>query len=88
MAQHLVTSIFFDGSLALEWEENSTPVNHESQRLERWLFDISKANFRDRYLMPALKWGLVEMTLPDKSRSSSQRYRLTPRGAAVLRRKQ
>jgi ATP-dependent DNA helicase RecG len=47
-----------------------------------------QANFRDRYLMPALKWGLVEMTVPDKPRSSRQRYRLTPRGSAVLRRKQ
>jgi ATP-dependent DNA helicase RecG len=39
-----------------------------------------QANFRDRYLKPALDLELVEMTIPDKQRSSKQKYRLTDRG--------
>ena len=37
-------------------------------------------HFRNAYLTPALEAGLVEMTLPDKPRSSKQRYRLTDTG--------
>ena len=39
-----------------------------------------QANFRDRYLKPALDLELVEMTSPDKPRSSKQKYRLTDKG--------
>lgn len=39
-----------------------------------------QANFRDRYLQPALSTKLIEMTIPDKPRSSKQRYRLTEKG--------
>lgn len=44
----------------------------------------SRANFIDRYLQPALDAELIEMTLPDKPRSSKQRYRLTPLGREAL----
>ncbi len=37
-------------------------------------------HFRKAYLMPALEAGLIEMTLPDKPRSSRQKYRLTGKG--------
>lgn len=40
-------------------------------------------HFRERYLIPALSDGIVEMTIPDKPRSSRQRYRLTARGEAL-----
>ena len=43
-----------------------------------------QANFRDRYLGPALEAGLIEMTIPDKPRSSKQKYRLTAKGRAVV----
>lgn len=36
-----------------------------------------RKSFSARYLQPALKQGLIEMTQPDKPRSRSQRYRLT-----------
>lgn len=36
------------------------------------------------YLTPALDAGLVEMTVPDKPRSSRQKYRLTDAGRALL----
>jgi len=45
-----------------------------------------QANFRDRYLGPALDAGLIEMTIPDKPRSSKQKYRLTEKGREYLKR--
>ncbi len=42
------------------------------------------ANFRDRYLVPALDAEFVEMTLPDKPNSRLQKYRLTAKGRALL----
>ena len=36
--------------------------------------------FHSAYLLPALASGLIEMTQPDKPRSSKQRYRLTTAG--------
>ena len=43
-------------------------------------------HFRDTYLNPTLRAGLVEMTIPEKPQSSKQRYRLTPAGRRYLRR--
>ncbi len=37
-------------------------------------------HFRKTYLAPALKAGLIEMTIPEKPRSSRQKYRLTRKG--------
>ena len=36
--------------------------------------------FRERYLVPALRNGLVEMTIPERPKSSKQQYRLTEKG--------
>jgi predicted transcriptional regulator len=44
----------------------------------------SQANFRDRYLTPALAAALIERTIPDKPNSRLQKYRLTPKGRALL----
>ena len=41
-------------------------------------------HFRKAYLLPALEAGLLEMTIPDKPRSSKQRYRLTEKGEKLL----
>ena len=41
-------------------------------------------HFRQAFLLPALESGLIEMTLPDKPRSSNQRYRLTRLGQRWL----
>ena len=40
--------------------------------------------FREAYLIPAMKNGLLEMTIPDKPRSSKQKYRLTDKGRMIL----
>jgi ATP-dependent DNA helicase RecG len=40
-------------------------------------------HFRKAYLLPALEARLIEMTIPDKPKSSKQRYRLTALGETV-----
>ncbi len=52
-----------------------TPMNRSEAQI--FLNLKGQANFRDRYLKPALDLELVEMTIPDKPRSSKQKYRLT-----------
>ena len=44
----------------------------------------NRTKFRDQVLGPLLTAGLVEMTIPDKPRSSRQKYRLTPAGRALV----
>ncbi len=44
----------------------------------------NRTKFRDQVLNPILDAGLIEMTIPDKPRSSKQRYRLTDAGRQVL----
>lgn len=43
-----------------------------------------RQHFLMEYLRPLLEAGLLELTIPDKPRSSKQRYRLTPLGQKVL----
>jgi len=40
----------------------------------------NRTRFRDQLLRPLLEAGLLEMTIPEKPRSSRQRYRTTPAG--------
>jgi fido (protein-threonine AMPylation protein) len=42
-----------------------------------------RVTFKDYYLSPALKLGLVEMTQPNSPRSPTQKYRLTEKGRAL-----
>jgi ATP-dependent DNA helicase RecG len=44
-----------------------------------------RTKFRDHVVRPLLDAGLLEMTIPDKPRSSRQRYRTTPVGTRLLR---
>jgi len=43
-----------------------------------------RTKFRHQVLNPLLEEGLIEMTIPDKPRSSKQRYRLTEKGRKFL----
>ena len=40
-------------------------------------------HFRESYLKPALEMGIIEMTIPEKSKSKKQKYRLTQRGLKI-----
>ncbi len=43
-----------------------------------------RTKFRQQVLNPLLMDGLIEMTVPDKPRSSLQKYRITIRGKSIL----
>ena len=55
------------------------------QRIQEALGLKHEDHFRHAYLLPALRAGLIEMTIPDKPRSSKQRYRLTSAGSEYLK---
>ena len=41
-------------------------------------------HFREKYLKPAMEAAAIEMTIPDKPRSSKQKYRLTRKGQELM----
>jgi ATP-dependent DNA helicase RecG len=55
------------------------------QGIQEALGLADREHFRKTYLVPALEQGAVEMTLPDKPKSRSQRYRLTAFGQRWLK---
>jgi len=46
----------------------------------------NEKHFRENYQQAGIKFGVVEMTLPDKPNSRFQKYRLTAKGAAIKKR--
>lgn len=54
------------------------------QQLQAALRLKDDEHFRKAYLLPALDAELIEMTIPDKPRSSKQRYRLTDKGRTLV----
>jgi predicted HTH transcriptional regulator len=54
------------------------------RELQKSLALKGEDNFRKLYLTPALELAAVEMTIPDKPNSRSQKYRLTSKGRALL----
>jgi non-specific serine/threonine protein kinase len=53
--QHLVASILFDGTLALEWEEPALADNHDRGKLEKLLLD----SFKKRTVENPAEWLLI-----------------------------
>lgn len=54
------------------------------QQLKEALGLKDDEHFRKAYLLPALDAGLIEMTIPEKPRSSKQKYRLRDKGRQVM----
>jgi ATP-dependent DNA helicase RecG len=57
----------------------------DRQSLQKTLRLKAEKNFRLVYLRPAMNLGLIEMTNPNKPRSSRQRYRITAKGKEMLK---
>lgn len=68
-----VTPQVWDLLIVFKGEESRT-------ELQKSLGLVDRKNFRINYLNPALEEGLVELTIPDKPKSSKQKYRLTEKG--------
>ena len=51
--------------------------------LMEWVKRTNRTKFREEILNPLIETLLVEMTIPDKPRSSKQKYRLTEKGRAL-----
>lgn len=57
---------------------------HSRQELQEKLGLSDREYFRKTFLQPAIEEGLIGLTIPDKPKSSKQRYKLTEKGKAVL----
>jgi ATP-dependent DNA helicase RecG len=53
---------------------------HSITELMEWVGRRNRTKFREEILNQLLETRLVEMTIPDKPRSSKQKYRLTEKG--------
>lgn len=60
------------------------PEEKSSGNLREILGIRHRPTFRDNYLHPAIEADLIEYTIPDKPRSSKQKYRLTEAGRQAL----
>ncbi|NIM78674.1 MAG: hypothetical protein GTO20_07785 [Candidatus Aminicenantes bacterium] len=45
----------------------------------------NREHFRKEYLNPAIRAGLIELTIPDKPNSKNQKYRITEKGKIFLK---
>ena len=58
----------------------------DRQEIQNQLNLSDRENFRQNYLKPALEFGFIEMTIPDKPNSRLQKYRLTNLGKQLKKR--
>ena len=79
-----VTLTFFTPEATPEVRRLLDVMNGEMSRreLQSALKLKDDEHFRKAYLLPALE-KYIEMTQPDKPKSSKQRYRLTPLGKTI-----
>jgi len=59
---------------------NAFTAEHSRTELQNHLGLSDRENFRINYLVPAIENDFVELTIPDKPKSSKQQYRLTEKG--------
>jgi ATP-dependent DNA helicase RecG len=56
---------------------------HSSKELKEKLVLKNEEYFRKQFRNPAIEKGLIEMTIPEKPKSSKQKYKLTEKGRAL-----
>lgn len=56
---------------------------HSTRELMSLLQLSGRRNFIEKYIHPALKEGLIEMSQPDSPKSPTQKYRLTGKGKQI-----
>jgi ATP-dependent DNA helicase RecG len=44
----------------------------------------NRTRFRNQFINPLIKTGLIELTIPDKPTSSKQRYKTTIKGLKII----
>ena len=78
--------VILEAGTKLALSRHQVEILHKC-RNERALLDLmaltgrsDRTKFRHQVLNPLLEAGLIEMTIPDKPRSSKQKYRLTEKG--------
>lgn len=93
VAQHWFTMVFqrvIDQATEQVTEQVLKPLVAVGEQTLSGLELMNAVGLRHRptflysYLHPALEKGLIEMTIPEKPRSRSQRYRLTAKGRHIL----
>ena len=57
--------------------------SHSIAELMELVGRTNRTKFREQVLNPIIETRLIEMTIPDKPRSSKQKYRLTEKGRAL-----
>jgi len=62
---------------------NAIIGEHSRKELQEMLKLKNAEHFRKAYLLPAIKAGVEEMTLPDKPKSRLQKYRLAQNGLTL-----
>jgi ATP-dependent DNA helicase RecG len=78
------------GSVYVAFNPAVLPVGKHTQSLAQVVDETGTklAPSRNQVLKPLLDAAFIEMTLPEKPRSSKQRYRLTPKGKAWMKKHQ
>ena len=81
------SGVVFDASVGIDLlsEEQAKLLNYLAEdrtigQLMKYVGRHNRTKFRDQVLHPLMEAELVEMTVPEKPRSSKQRYRLAPKG--------
>ncbi|OQA91299.1 MAG: hypothetical protein BWY26_01088 [Elusimicrobia bacterium ADurb.Bin231] len=63
----------------------SSDTDKEITKLMAIAQRTDRTKFRNQVLNPLIEEGLLEMAIPDKPRSSKQRYRITKKGTKFLK---
>jgi predicted transcriptional regulator len=58
---------------------------HSGSEIMKMLSLKHRPTFLYKYLQPAIDAGLVALTIPEKPKSSKQKYQLTEKGRSFLR---